>query len=86
VARLVNQRTRWRDLVNGYDPASIPGVPADAIEKMETEESKELSTSDANLFKVVRGGLVKNPCYLELIGQNGSTPHEFYEDMVRDEK
>ena len=30
-ARLVNQRTRWRDLVNGYDPATIPGVSNDVI-------------------------------------------------------
>ena len=30
-ARLVNQRTRWRDLINGFDPANIPGVPAETI-------------------------------------------------------
>ena len=30
-ARLVNQRTKWRDLINGFDPANIPGVPAETI-------------------------------------------------------
>lgn len=39
-ARLVNQRTRWRDLVNGFDPASIPGVPQESLLRMETEETK----------------------------------------------
>lgn len=30
-ARLVNQRIRWSDLVSGYDPAEIPGIPAEVI-------------------------------------------------------
>ena len=34
-ARLVNQRTRWRDLVNGFDPASIPGMSPETIQRME---------------------------------------------------
>ena len=37
-------------------------------------------------MKIVRDGLVKHTAYLDLIGQVGSTPHEYYEDMVREEK
>ena len=29
---------------------------------------------------------MKNECYLGLIGQVGSTPLEYYEDMVKQEK
>lgn len=66
-ARLVNQRTRWRDLVKGFDPATVPGIPADLISKMETEESKATTDSSHNLVKVVRDGLVKHVSYLDLI-------------------
>ena len=48
-ARLVNQRTRWRDLVNGYDPAGVPGAPSDIIQRMETEiASKEDPAADTD--------------------------------------
>ena len=61
-ARLVNQRTRWRDLVNGYDPASIPGLSAEQIQRMESmEETKEDGTTfTVNLVNIVREGFVKN--------------------------
>ena len=93
----MNQRTKWRDLVTGYDPANIPGVPAETIRRMEMEEDEnegekaDDATTARNmttkgLLKIVRTGLAKNECYLDLIGQVGSTPHEFFEDMVRTEK
>lgn len=72
-------------MVNGFDPATVPGIPADLISKMETEESKATSDSHS-LVKVVRDGLVKDKTYLELISQVGSTPLEFFEDFVREEK
>lgn len=57
---------------------------------METEEDKgedeEEKVTTRNLVKVVRAGLAKNDCYLDLVGQVGSTPLEFFEDMVRQEK
>ncbi len=85
-ARLVNQRTRWRDLVNGFDPAGIPGVPAESLQCMETEETKQVVESDQDLVKIVRDGLAKHNDYLDLIGQVGSTPLEYYEDLVKEEK
>ena len=85
-ARLVNQRTRWRDLINGYDPTTIPGVSATTIEQYEAEESKDEGSKTPNLVRIVREGLVKHPHYLDLVGQVGSTPLEFYEDLVRQEK
>ena len=71
--------------MNGFDPASVPGIPAELISKMETEESKDGSTR-ANLVKVVRDGLVKHQSYLDLVGQVGSTPLEFFEDFIKEEK
>jgi len=37
-ARLINQRTKWSDLVNGFDPAGVPGVPPEMLQRMETDQ------------------------------------------------
>ena len=34
----------------------------------------------------MKTGLAKNECYLDLIGQVGSTPLDYFEDFVRQEK
>ena len=40
-ARLINQRTRWRDLVNGFDPATIPGFSVEKIRQLGNSEVNE---------------------------------------------
>lgn len=74
-ARLVNQRTRWRDLVNGFDPALVTG----SVAKLD-------DGANAALVSVVKTGFMRDPAYLDLVGQTGSTPLEFFEDLVREEK
>lgn len=56
------------------------------MENLEEENKEAGSTLNVNLVRIVREGFVKNQQYLDLVGQVGSTPHEYYEDMVRQEK
>lgn len=67
-ARLANQRTKWRDLVNGIKQKFWPQ-----------------GTNQA-LLKIAQEGIVRHPAYLDLIGQPGSTPSEYFEDRVKEEK
>ena len=38
------------------------------------------------MHDIVKNGLVNHPVYNQLIGQVGTTPHEFFEDFVKIEK
>ena len=80
-------------MINGFDPAAVPGMSQEALQRMETDQPKEAEaaaaenlTVDSTLVKYVRDGLAKHECYLDLVGQVGSTPLEFFEDFVRQEK
>jgi len=40
----------------------------------------------SELRRYLEQGLIKTPEYLDLVGQPGTTPHEYFEDYVKEEK
>lgn len=38
------------------------------------------------MMRYIEMGLVRTSEYLDLVGQPGTTPHEYFEDMAKEEK